>query len=106
MKSGFFYELLTEVERHVIAGERHIAQQHEIIRRLERAGRGNGPTAKIARDLLHSMELAQRAHVAHRDQLRSLVNPVEAERNTNLICEIAKSTTKQSYDSGSEAAAP
>jgi hypothetical protein len=65
---------LAEIEGHVIAGERHIAHQHEIIDQLERAGRGNSKTAMIARELLSSMEVAQRAHLAHRDQLRSLLN--------------------------------
>ena len=84
MNSRFFTEL-AEVEGHVIAGEQHIDQQREIIRRLVRAGRGNSQTAKIARDLLNSMELAQRAHVAHRDQLRSLVNRGDAERTRNSL---------------------
>src|SRR3974390_3615206 len=53
---------LAGVEGHVIAGEEHIARQREIVRRLERAGRGNSETAKVALDLLHSMELAQREH--------------------------------------------
>ena len=52
---------LAEVEGHVIAGEEHIARQREIIRRLEHAGRGKSETAKLARDLLHSVQLAQRA---------------------------------------------
>ncbi len=76
MKARSFIEL-AQVETHVIAGEQHIARQREIIRRLERARRGGSETAKIARDLLRSMELAQRAHIAHRDQLRSLVEPVQ-----------------------------
>jgi predicted nucleic acid-binding Zn-ribbon protein len=82
MKSRSLAEL-AEVEGHVIAGAEHIARQREIIRRLERAGRGNSETAKMARDLLHSMELAQRAHIAHRDQLRSLVESHESVRGQN-----------------------
>ena len=65
---------LAEIEGHVIAGARHIAHQREIIRQLERAGRGNSKTAMIARQLLSSMDVAQRAHIAHRDQLRALLN--------------------------------
>jgi predicted nucleic acid-binding Zn-ribbon protein len=81
MKSRSVTEL-AEVEGHVIAGEQHIVKQREIIRRLEHAGRGNSETAKVARDLLHSMELAQRAHIAHRDQLRALVKPFEKAHST------------------------
>jgi hypothetical protein len=78
MKTRLFSEL-AQVEGHVIAGEQHIAHQREIILRLVRAGRGKSETAKIAHALLHSMELAQRAHVAHRDQLISLVDRVDAQ---------------------------
>jgi len=82
MKSQFSDDLAS-VEKHVIDGERHIAQQREIVRRLVQVGRGNSETAKIARELLNSIEVAQRAHIAHRDQLRSLVKSSGFHKNAN-----------------------
>lgn len=91
METRFIAEL-AEVEGHVIAGDEHIGRQHEIIRRLERAGRGKSETAKIARDLLHSMQLAQRAHIAHRDQLRSLVETERRVPRTRISAQLGEST--------------
>jgi hypothetical protein len=65
---------LATAERHVIEGQDHIDQQRGIVARLERAGRGNSWTAKLARDLLHTLEMTQRAHVEHYRQLKSLMN--------------------------------
>jgi hypothetical protein len=65
---------LATAERHVVEGQDHIGRQREIVARLERAGRGHSWTAKLARDLLRTLEMTQRVHVAHYNQLRSLMN--------------------------------
>lgn len=63
---------LATAARHVIEGQKHIDQQRKIVARLERAGRGSSWTAKLARDLLHALEMTQRSHVEHYSQLRSM----------------------------------
>jgi hypothetical protein len=74
---------LATSERHVIDGQGHIDQQREIVARLERAGRGSTWTAKLARDLLHTLEMTQRAHVAHYNQLRLLMDQRSEEATIN-----------------------
>jgi hypothetical protein len=74
---------LATAERHVIEGQDHIDQQRQIVDRLERAGRGNTWTAKLARDLLHTLQMTQRAHVAHYNQLRLLIDQRSEEATIN-----------------------
>jgi hypothetical protein len=74
---------LAIAERHVIEGQDHIDRQREIVAQLGRAGRGNSWTAKLARDLLHTLEVTQRAHVAHYNQLRSLMDQRSEEATIN-----------------------
>jgi len=62
---------LETANRHVADGERHIERQREIVARLEERGRGTSHTATIARELLHSMERIQRAHLSHREQIKA-----------------------------------
>ncbi len=76
---------LARAEGHVIDGERQIARQREIVVHLEDAGAGSCQAAKAAREFLNSVELAQRGHIAHRDQLRSLVDQTDAERTIKLV---------------------
>ena len=61
-------------ERHVREGERRIARQREIVRRLELRS-PEAVTLRIARGLLEEGERAQRIHVADRDRLRGLLLP-------------------------------
>ena len=56
-------------ERHVLEGERHVARQREIVRRLELRN-PESVTLRIARGLLEQVERAQRIHVSDRDRLR------------------------------------
>ena len=60
---------LAQVERHIRDGERHLLRQREIIDELERHGRGNSPTTKLARALLDTFEIAQSAHLSDRANL-------------------------------------
>jgi len=76
---------LARAEGHVIDGERQIVRQREIVAELEDAGAGRSAAAKIAREFLYSAELAQRGHIVHRDQLKSLVDPADAERTINSV---------------------
>jgi len=76
---------LARAEGHVIDGERQIARQREIVVRLEDAGAESCQAAKTAREFLNSVGLAQRGHIAHRDQLRSLVDQTDAERTIKLV---------------------
>ncbi len=60
---------LAATERHIAVGEQHLLRQREIVGELERHGRGNSVTAKLARELLQTYETAQAAHVAGRERL-------------------------------------
>jgi hypothetical protein len=60
---------LAHVERHIRDGERHLLRQHEIVDELERHGRGNSETAKMARDILETFEMAQSTHLNDRVRL-------------------------------------
>jgi len=53
---------LAQVERHIRKGERHLLRQRQIVDALERHGRGQSQTAKMARDILDLFEIAQAAH--------------------------------------------
>ena len=57
------------VERHIRDGERHLLRQREIVDELERHGRGKSETAKMARDILETFEMAQSAHLNDRTRL-------------------------------------
>jgi hypothetical protein len=61
-------------DRHVRDGERHIARQREIVRKLELRS-PESITLRIARGLLQEVERAQTVHVADRDRLRGLLLP-------------------------------
>jgi hypothetical protein len=54
---------LAYVERHIRDGERHLLRQREIVDELERHGRGQSETAKMARVTLESFEMAQSSHL-------------------------------------------
>jgi hypothetical protein len=68
--SGLIERLLVSTERHIADGERHIAQQHEIIDRLEGTGLGSCATASMARDLLQQMETSLDRRLLERERLR------------------------------------
>lgn len=57
---------LAEAEKHILAGERHLTRQREIVAELERDGHDIGEAQK----LLASFEGLQEMHVADRDRLR------------------------------------
>jgi len=69
MAHGMLIHRLAATERHIKKGERHVVHQREIIEALERHGRGQSETAKVARDVLRSYELTQAAHVKERELL-------------------------------------
>jgi len=69
MKRTMLLHHLGQAERHIVEGERHIWRQREIIDELERHGHGQSLTANMARDILHSFETAQSAHIADRERL-------------------------------------
>src|SRR5215831_18578133 len=48
MKRSMLLDHLVQVERHVREGESHLLRQREIVDELERHGRGNSETAKMA----------------------------------------------------------
>lgn len=70
MRSGLIERLLVSTERHIADGERHIAQQHQIIDRLEGTGLGTCATAGMARDLLQQMETSLDQYLVERERLR------------------------------------
>jgi hypothetical protein len=57
-------------ERHVLEGERRIAQQRSLLAWLEEANRGKSESAKMARDILATFEEIQALYVADRDRLK------------------------------------
>jgi hypothetical protein len=69
MNRATLFAHLALVERHVCDGERHLLRQREIVDELERHGRGESQTTKIAKDILLSIEMAQSAHLNHRARL-------------------------------------
>lgn len=66
MRRAMLEQHLMETEQHITRGEQLIAQQRDIIRRLQRDGRD---TAK-ARELLAALEETQRAHVDARERIQ------------------------------------
>src|SRR5215467_13540897 len=56
-------------KRHVRQGERHLLRQREIVDELERHGHGHSQTAKMAREILDTFEMAQSAHLSHQARL-------------------------------------
>ena len=63
MKRSMLLNHLAQVERHIRDGQRHLLRQREIVDELERHGRGQSETAKMARDVLESFEMAQSSHL-------------------------------------------
>ena len=66
MDRAMLLEHLAVALRHVSEGERHIAQQHEIIASLER----DGFDTSAAKAVLLQFEEIQGMHIAHRDRLK------------------------------------
>ena len=66
MANAMLENRLAQAERDVSQGQRHIAQQRELIAKLER----DGHDTKQAIELLHQFEQLQEMHVADRDRLR------------------------------------
>ena len=83
---------LETANRHIAEGERHIERQREIVARLEQQGRGASRTATVARELLHSMQRVQRAHLSHRDQLKAELAHRDAIEESSLPSLINAST--------------
>ena len=69
MKRRILLDQLTHVERHIRDGERHLLRQREIVAELERHGRGQSRTARMARDILASFEMGQSQHLNDRAHL-------------------------------------
>ena len=65
---------LAQVERHIRKGERHLLRR-QIVDALERHGRGQSQTAKVARDILDLFEMAQAPHVVDRARLIVVLLP-------------------------------
>jgi hypothetical protein len=81
MKRSFLLDNLALVERHIRDGERHLLRQREIAAELERHGRGHSQTAKMARDILESFEMAQSAHLNDRVHLLQALRAITKIRN-------------------------
>jgi hypothetical protein len=92
MNTAALLETLDAANRHIAEGEKHIERQREIVAGLERRGRGASDTAKIARELLHSMERVQRAHLSHRHQLKAELDRVTGDEQTPMRSLINAST--------------
>jgi 1,2-phenylacetyl-CoA epoxidase catalytic subunit len=64
-------------ERHVIEAEFHLTRQRQIVVELEQHGRGHSQMAKVAKEILRSFEVAQRANIAHWDSLQAALSVAE-----------------------------
>jgi len=64
---------LEMAERHVNEIGFYLDHQRQIVVELERRGRGQSETAKLAKEILKSFEIAQKAYVAHRNILREAI---------------------------------
>jgi hypothetical protein len=62
-------------ESRVLVGESHIARQRQLLAWLEQANREKSESAKVARDVLATLEKIQTLYVADRDRLRRAPNP-------------------------------
>ena len=69
MKRAMLLDHPAYVERHISDGERHLLRQREIVDELERHGRGNSQTAKMAREILAIFEMSQTQHLNDRTHL-------------------------------------
>jgi len=67
---------LAQVERHIREGGRHLSRQREIVAELERHGHQHSQTAKMAKDLLQSFEMAQSAHLNDRVHLEQALREI------------------------------
>ena len=65
MDQQMILEHLAQSREHIALGDRHLAQQRELIIKIECEGRD----FVHARELLIQLERMQEAHVAHRDWL-------------------------------------
>ena len=59
----------------VLVSERHIAQQRRLLAWLERANREKSESAKVARDILETLEKIQTQYIAERDRLKHAPRP-------------------------------
>ncbi len=78
-------DLLAKAERHVIDDEREINRLRGVVVEFRRCGAAEIERENTARELMRSVELNRRIHIAHRDRLRSLVKRADAERTINSV---------------------
>ena len=69
---------LALAQRHVKEGAYHLLQQRELLASLQTHGHSKSDTARIARDLLDTMERVQAIHIEQRDRLTAAVGRVSA----------------------------
>ena len=69
MERAAILRSLELAEWHIAAGERQIARQRELIRRIASVGRDT----RFAEDLLRKLEKSQALHFAERNRLRRTV---------------------------------
>jgi hypothetical protein len=68
---------LAYVEHHIRDGERHLSRQREIVDELERHGRGDSETAKMARFTLETFEMSQSMHLNDRAHLLQALREIK-----------------------------
>jgi hypothetical protein len=61
-------------ESRVLVGESHIARQRYLLTWLEQANRGKSESARVARDVMATLEKIQAIYVADRDRLKRSLN--------------------------------
>ena len=69
----------------MIDDEREISRLRGVVVGLRRCGAAEIERENTARELLRSVELNRRIHIAHRYRLRSLVKRADAERTINSV---------------------
>jgi hypothetical protein len=77
---------LAMAESHIVETESHLAHQRRIVAELERHGRGHSQTAKVAKEILKSFEIAQKANFTHRNSLKKALRTIadSAQISANL----------------------
>jgi hypothetical protein len=73
MDRGLLQRRLERAEENISLGEKRLDLQRKVIAVLEMTGQGSSPTAARARDLLVSIEEAQRRETETRHQLQETI---------------------------------
>jgi len=75
-RNKHFETYLAMAERHVVETECHLLHQRQVVAQLEQHGLGHSQTANVAKEILKSFEIVQKANIAHRHRLREALRAI------------------------------